>query len=130
VATLRDILNRARWASEDLHTLRVVVVHRGAPGDQRVIAGSSILDVQPEGIEVAPAEAEAESVFVPYHRFLAIQAADGGAIWDKQHGERPRAASRADAPEPELARQERGVEVQPEGRLAGFYFRVSHYNTK
>jgi RNA 3'-terminal phosphate cyclase (ATP) len=114
MATLRDILNRARWASGDLHTLRVVVVHRGAPNDQRVIAGGSILDVQPEGIELAPEEAEAESVFVPYHRFLAIRAADGCAIWDKQLGERPRSTLRAELPAAEVAREQEGVELQPE----------------
>jgi RNA 3'-terminal phosphate cyclase (ATP) len=93
VTTLRDILNRARWASENLHDLELLVVHRGAPGDQRAIAGSRVVNVLAGGIEVAADEAEGESMFVPYHRFLAIRGAQGVTLWSKAEGVNPAAQS-------------------------------------
>ncbi|HEX6242877.1 MAG TPA: RNA 3'-terminal phosphate cyclase [Polyangiales bacterium] len=120
MTTLREILNRARWASDDLHTLELRVLHRGAPGDQRSIAGSSVMNVLAEGVEVAANadDSDQESVFVPYHRFLAIHAADGALLWDKQGGyqAQPTSLVLAEPREPPLAlaREPDGVEVLPE----------------
>jgi RNA 3'-terminal phosphate cyclase (ATP) len=84
--TLRDLLNRARWRDGGLHTLEVHVVHRGAPGDLRVIAGSRIAAIRSAGIELVPETDEADAVFVPYHRFVAMVGADGTALWSKGAG--------------------------------------------
>jgi RNA 3'-terminal phosphate cyclase (ATP) len=78
---IRDILNKARWKDADLHALEIHVVHRGAPGDQRAIAGSKIMNVGANGIDLTPEDDESESVFVPYHRFLAIVGLDGAQRW-------------------------------------------------
>jgi RNA 3'-terminal phosphate cyclase (ATP) len=86
MTTLRDILNRARWRDAGLHALEVHVLHRGAPGDRRVIAGARITAAKSAGIELAPEAEEGDAVFVPYHRFLSIVGADGAELWSKHGG--------------------------------------------
>ena len=97
MSTLRDILNRTRWRDEGLHALQIDVLHRGAPGDRRVIAGSRVVAVRSGGIELAAESEGADPVFVPYHRFLAIRGPEGEPLWTKEHGE---AATALAAPEP------------------------------
>jgi RNA 3'-terminal phosphate cyclase (ATP) len=87
MATLRDILNRARWRDSGLHSLEVHVLHRGAPGDRRVIAGSRITAARSAGIELAPETEEGDPIFVPYHRFLAVLTVGGEELWSKERGE-------------------------------------------
>jgi len=99
MASLRDILNRARWKDAGLHALEVHVLHRGAPGDRRVIGGSRIATVRSAGIELTPEDDQSDAVFVPYHRFLAIVSAEGAELWSKQGG----AAAPAAASRPELS---------------------------
>lgn len=84
--SIRDLLNKARWSSADLHALEVHVVHRGAPNDLRIISGSRIQSVTGNGIELTPEGEEADAVFIPYHRFLAIHAAAGAVLWSKENG--------------------------------------------
>ena len=100
--SIRDILNRARWRDGRLHALEVHVLHRGAPGDRRVIGGSRIVNVGPHGIELTPEneteDGGAEAVSIPYHRFLAIVGADGRELWSKEGG--ASAAAAAGGPEP------------------------------
>lgn len=123
MTTLRDMLNRARWGTENLHELSLVVVHRGAPGDRRTIGGARIMAVLPAGIELSPDADESESVFVPYHRFLSIRTGDGALLWSKESEPADSAegasaallpASLPAAPSAAVARVvERGVEVLP-----------------
>lgn len=96
MSRLRDILNRARWRDAGLHALTLHVVHRGAPGDLRVIPGSRIAKVRSGGVDVT-AEAEGgELGFVPYHRFVAIVGADGATLWTKEGVEVAREAESAE----------------------------------
>lgn len=89
--SLRDILNRARWRDENLHALELVVLHRGAPGDRRVVSGALVTDVGASGVTLdgqgSEGRAAEEEVFLPYHRFLAIRGSDG-VLWDKERGVR------------------------------------------
>lgn len=87
MSSIRDLLNRARWRDADLHALEVHVVHRGAPGDKRVIAGSRIQAAKGNGIELTPENEESDSIFVPYHRFLSIVGSDGNELWSKDGGD-------------------------------------------
>jgi len=82
--TLRDLLNRARWRDGDLHALEICLLHRGAPGDRRVVSGARVVEVRAGGIELTPDEGETQ--FVPYHRFLSIRGSDGELVWDKDAG--------------------------------------------
>lgn len=93
MSTLRDILNRARWRDAGLHALEVHVLHRGAPGDRRVIAGSRITAVRSAGIELAPETEESDPIFVPYHRFLAVLDGEEREVWSKERGEASTAAA-------------------------------------
>lgn len=99
MSTLRDLLNRAQWRDAGLHALEVHVLHRGAPGDRRAIRGSQIRAIRSAGIELTPETEDADPVFVPYHRFLAIRGAEGNDVWTKGVGEV--VAPGAPEPEPE-----------------------------
>jgi RNA 3'-terminal phosphate cyclase (ATP) len=96
MSTLRDLLNRARWRDAGLHALEVHVLHRGAPGDRRVIAGSRITAARSAGIELAPESGDGDPIFVPYHRFLAVLGPDGAELWSKEGGMKAAVASDAE----------------------------------
>jgi len=97
MSTLRELLNRARWRDGGLHAMEVHVLHRGAPGDRRVIAGSRITAARSAGIELSPETDEGDTIFVPYHRFLAIVGPGGAEIWSKEGGTAAAAAAVANA---------------------------------
>jgi RNA 3'-terminal phosphate cyclase (ATP) len=82
--TLRELLNRSRWRDGGLHSLEITVLHRGEPGDRRVLPGSRIVAVRASGIELTPESLEGDAVFVPYHRFLAIHGPGGAVVWAKK----------------------------------------------
>jgi RNA 3'-terminal phosphate cyclase (ATP) len=86
MSSIRDLLNRARWRDGDLHALEIRVLHRGAPGDERVILGSRIQAAKANGIELTPENDESDSIFVPYHRFLSMVGGDGNVLWSKEGG--------------------------------------------
>ncbi|MFO0685177.1 MAG: RNA 3'-terminal phosphate cyclase [Sandaracinus sp.] len=85
---IREILNGARWRDGSLHALELELVHRGAPGDRRVVSGARIALVRPGGVElVAETTSEdGDTIFVPYHRFVAVRGADGAVLWSKADG--------------------------------------------
>ncbi|MCU0671922.1 MAG: RNA 3'-terminal phosphate cyclase [Myxococcota bacterium] len=83
--SLRELLNRARWRDGALHALELVVVHRGAPSDRRVVSGARVTEVGAGGVTIAPERDDEDETFLPYHRFLAVRGADG-ALWDKELG--------------------------------------------
>lgn len=80
----RDILNRARWASGDLESLAITIVHRGAPGDRRTFSGARVVAILPGGVELTPESEASESAFVPYHRFLSIEDAHATELWTRR----------------------------------------------
>jgi uncharacterized protein (UPF0248 family) len=85
MATIRDLLNREKWASKaGLGELEVVILHRGAPEDLKVISGESIADIAPRAMLVR--EDDEESV-IPYHRVRIIRRGDT-IIWRRAPKER------------------------------------------
>lgn len=65
--TIRETLNKIRWTfPEGLKGIEVVIVHRGVPGDKKVIRGEEIKDVAPRAIIC-------DGVVIPYHRVLCIR---------------------------------------------------------
>lgn len=65
----RLILNEIKWRF-DLNRCRVYYIHRGAPGDVKMIDGSSIKNIE-RGFMVV--EGVIEDVFIPYHRIIMIE---------------------------------------------------------
>jgi len=77
----REELNKLRWHPRlDLRDARVTILHRGAPGDVRVIDGGDIRELGRGFMRVISPEGE---VYIPYHRILRIEAG-GGVLWEKR----------------------------------------------
>lgn len=81
---LRSLFNEWRWGRGALDALEVVIRHRGAPADERVVSGAVITALSAQGFHVAPSASwlPAESgtpdaVFVPWHRVLRVRGPDG-----------------------------------------------------
>lgn len=105
-------MNKARWKDSDLHALEVHVLHRGAPGDRRVISGSRIRDITASGIDLIYEHELSDSVHIPYHRFLAVVGADGAELWSKDGGAASESAAHDAPAEEPLAVP--AVEIVPE----------------
>jgi uncharacterized protein (UPF0248 family) len=76
----RDVLNRIRWTGNpDLSGVRVVILHRGAPDDRKVICGEEISDLEQSYIVLKVQESETR---IPYHRVQKISS-DGGVVYDR-----------------------------------------------
>lgn len=85
MATIRDLLNREKWASKTgLEGLEVAILHRGAPGDMKVIRGESIADIAPRAMLVREG---GEDTLIPYHRVRIIRRGDT-VIWRRALKER------------------------------------------
>ncbi|GFO97641.1 hypothetical protein ig2599ANME_1846 [groundwater metagenome] len=65
----RLILNEIKWRF-DLNRCRVYYIHRGAPGDVKMIEGSIIKNIE-RGFLVL--EGVVEDVYIPYHRIIRIE---------------------------------------------------------
>lgn len=62
----REVLNRLKWAEgESLDEAIIWYIHRGAPGDNIRISGSSVLSLGRIFFETSEAS-------IPYHRVLRI----------------------------------------------------------
>ena len=76
----REELNKLKWGGGDgLRLAKVTILHRGAPGDKRVIGGEEILELGRGFIRVSSPEGEVE---IPYHRVLRIEV-KGQVIWQR-----------------------------------------------
>jgi len=76
----RDTLNRLRWHPKfNLRDAKVTILHRGVPGDIRVIEGNDIKELGSAFMRVVTPEGEIE---IPYHRILSIEA-HGQVIWKR-----------------------------------------------
>jgi len=77
----RDTLNKLRWHPKfNLQDTKVTILHRGVPGDVRVIEGSGIKELGPAFMRVVMPEGEAE---IPYHRILQIEVRKQ-VLWKKR----------------------------------------------
>ncbi len=74
----REALEKLKWHPElDLRHARVVITHRGAPNDMRIIKGDEIKELGRAFMEV---ETSGGRVEIPYHRILRIDAG-GEPLW-------------------------------------------------
>jgi uncharacterized protein (UPF0248 family) len=76
----REVLNELKWhPRRRLEDTEITILHRGAPGDRRVIRGDEVLELGRSFMRVASREGEVE---IPYHRVLRIEAR-GEELWRK-----------------------------------------------
>ena len=64
----RLLLNEIKWRF-DLNRCKVYYIHRGAPGDVKMIEGNLIKNIE-RGFLVI--EGVVEEVYIPYHRIIRI----------------------------------------------------------
>ena len=77
----REELNKLKWGvGGGLRLAKVTILHRGAPGDRRVIGGEEILELGRGFMRVSSPEGEVE---IPYHRVLRIEAGEQ-VIWKRR----------------------------------------------
>ncbi|MDH7556017.1 MAG: DUF504 domain-containing protein [Candidatus Methanosuratincola sp.] len=80
MTTIREMLNRIKWSCEGgLVGYGIVIVHRGAPGNRRVIRGEDVTDIAPRALICIEG---GEEVVIPYHRVVAL-IRDGRVVWDR-----------------------------------------------
>ncbi|HWG90078.1 MAG TPA: RNA repair domain-containing protein [Candidatus Thermoplasmatota archaeon] len=87
----REVLNELKWRDGlNLAEAEVWYVHRGAPGDTRIIRGDAVETLGPGAMEVrAPAErATGGRAHIPYHRVFRIDY-QGKPLWERRHREEP-----------------------------------------
>ncbi len=65
----RLLLNEIKWRF-DLARCRVYYIHRGAPGDVKIVEGSAIKSIE-RGFLVL--EGHPHEVYIPYHRIFRIE---------------------------------------------------------
>ncbi len=64
----RELLNEIKWRF-DLGKCRIYYVHRGAPGNVKVVDGNAIKRID-RGFLIL--EGEVQDVHIPYHRIFRI----------------------------------------------------------
>ena len=90
---VRELLNDRKWHHGDLDRLGILVRHRGAENDERIILGSEILEIRANGLLVAgdavlDEDAEEGTVFLPWHRVLKVTGPEG-VLWERVTEEEP-----------------------------------------
>ncbi|MEM2282235.1 MAG: RNA repair domain-containing protein [Candidatus Hadarchaeales archaeon] len=75
----KEVLDKLKWAEGKLGSARILIVHRGAPGNVREIRGSDIVSMNRSFMYVRSAP---EPVAIPYHRIVKIEV-DGECVWKK-----------------------------------------------
>ena len=75
----RDIFNEIKWRY-DLGDSRVFYIHRGAPGDIRIVEGKGIKNIDRSFLVLEGAE---QDVYIPYHRIVRIEF-EGQIIFERE----------------------------------------------
>ncbi len=65
----RPVLNEIMWRY-DIRTCRVYFIHRGVPGDTRIVDGSAIKHIEGSHLVL---EGFPQDVYIPYHRIFRIE---------------------------------------------------------
>lgn len=74
----RDILNELKWRHKrSLEKARVYYIHRGAPGDFRVMKGEEIEDLGRSFIK-------SEEAHIPYHRVFKIEYGEDEVLLERE----------------------------------------------
>ncbi|MFH0904882.1 MAG: RNA repair domain-containing protein [Methanobacteriota archaeon] len=65
----RLILNEIKWRF-DLNRCKVYYIHRGAPGNIKMIEGSKVKNIERAFLVL---EGVVEDVYIPYHRIVRVE---------------------------------------------------------
>jgi uncharacterized protein (UPF0248 family) len=77
-----ETLNRLKWTGK-LQDCQVVLLHRGAPGDKKVIPGDRITQVKKSYFYYKEGAGMGDEKFIPLHRVLEI-IVDGEVVWKRK----------------------------------------------
>jgi uncharacterized protein len=77
--TPKEVLNEIRWRHDALEHVVIGYLHRGAPGDQRTVEGSKVLEL---GRSFFRVEGPQGGTSLPYHRVLWIEW-EGRRVWQR-----------------------------------------------
>ncbi len=78
----RPVLNEIKWRY-DLSKCRVYFIHRGVPGDTRIVDGSDIKNIDRSYLVL---EGFQEDVYIPYHRIFRISSKSNSLTDDQWTG--------------------------------------------
>jgi hypothetical protein len=66
----RLVLNELKWKGYDLKKCRIYYIHRGAPGDTKIVGGDAIREIDRRFMIL---EGVVQEVYIPYHRIFRIE---------------------------------------------------------
>lgn len=69
----REALNELKWRRRALDRCEIEYVHRGAPGDTRVVSGAEVREIGSWAFVL-------DEATIPYHRVLRISV-EGEDVW-------------------------------------------------
>ena len=75
-----ETLNRLKWKG-GLEDCEIVILHRGAPDDKKVIPGKSVTEVKKSYFYYRDSKSERET-YIPLHRVLEIRLG-GKVLWKR-----------------------------------------------
>jgi uncharacterized protein (UPF0248 family) len=76
----REVLNELKWRDGSLAGVEVTFVHRGAPGDVKVVRAEDIADLGRSFFTVGEQRGPTS---IPYHRVLLV-ARRGETLWERR----------------------------------------------
>lgn len=75
----KEVLDKYKWHPDlDLNDLKIVIEHRGAPDDKKIIEGRKVFELDSGFMKIKGTYRE---VKIPYHRIIKI-VEDGEVIWE------------------------------------------------
>jgi uncharacterized protein (UPF0248 family) len=80
----RDIFNEIKWRF-DLAKCKIYYIHRGAPGDMKIVDGSIIKNIDKSFLVI---QGVGEDAYIPYHRITRIDYEDK-LIFDRKSLKKP-----------------------------------------
>lgn len=90
----RDFLGKLKWTGR-LKGSEIVILHRGAPGNKRVINSEQITEIKKSHFMYK--DDKGFEVFIPMHRILEIRM-HGKVVWKRRKAARPKTQSRKSEP--------------------------------
>ena len=80
--TVREVLLEIQWRQHALAEVTLVILHRGAPGDEARIPGDQVRALGRSFFDVERPHGETR---IPYHRILRLERG-GEVIWARAPG--------------------------------------------